>query len=286
MKLTRRKFMGLTGASILTLGIGIPGLGSAAGKNDKKGSFVKITSVGHSTYLFDFGGTRVLSDPCFSETMGWPAELKGYRRKPLGVPVGKLPKIDVIVCTHRHPDHFDIPSLNMLNKNIPVFVADSWMVDELTKLGFKTITLVQAWDVTTTSGIKITATPAIEGAQGLTQVGYVLTGNGKSIYFGGDTMVFPEIDEIGKKYAIDLAMPPINGVKMYGKLVCMTSEEAADTVIRIKAKYAIPQHYDALFGAFPEYVVTGSPEKFADAVGSKSKDVIVKILDPGESFEI
>ncbi len=99
-------------------------------------------------------------------------------------------------------------------------------------------------------------------------------------------MVFPEVEKIGRNFNIDIALPPINGVKIAGKLVCMTPEEAADVVIRMRAKYAIPQHYDALFAAFPSYEITGMPEQFVAAIKDKSKNVIAKVLDPGESFEI
>ncbi len=106
----------------------------------------------------------------------------------------------------------------------------------------KDVILIKPWEEKCILGLKVIAVPAIEGTQGLPQVGYVLISGGKSVYFGGDTMIFPEIKEIGRRFKIDTALPPINGVRMFGKQADITPEEAAEAVIKMKAKIAIPQH--------------------------------------------
>ncbi len=115
-----------------------------------------------------------------------------------------------------------------------------------------------------------------------------MTGQRRSVYFGGDTKPFLEVEEIGKRFKIDAALPPINGVRFFGRQADMGPEDAADVVIKMGAKMAIPQHYDLLFG-FPlniAYKAPGMPEDFVKAVKSRTKDVLVKTLESGESIEI
>lgn len=249
---------------------------------------VKITMIGHSTLIFQFGSVKVLSDPCFSDTMGFPRIINPYRRSPLKLTIEDLPRIDIIICTHRHPDHFEIASLKRMDKDSVVFVPEKWMADKLTKIGFKDIIEIKAWEERAISGIKVAAVPAIEGSQGLPQVGYVLTGDGRSVYFGGDTMPFLEVKEIGKRFKIDAALPPINGVRFLGRQADMGPEDAADTVIKMGAKMAIPQHYDLLFG-FPlnlAYKAPGMPVDFVKAIKKRTNDVVVKTLGSGEFLEV
>ncbi len=248
----------------------------------------KITMIGHASLLIEFKGARVLTDPCFSATNGFPRILNPIRLRPAAVAPEDLPPIDVIVCTHRHPDHFDIASLRRLQKSPVVFVPEPRMAEQLRKMGFHRTVVIRPWEEREAAGITVTATPAVEGGQGLPQVGYVLTGDGKSIYFGGDTMIFPEIDEVGRRFRIDVALPPISGTRVFGKQAVMAPEEAADAVVRMNARAVVPQHYDCLFG-FPAslaYEAPGSPEQFAEAVRKRGKDILVKILDPGQTFEV
>jgi L-ascorbate metabolism protein UlaG (beta-lactamase superfamily) len=230
----------------------------------------------------------VLSDPCFSDTVGFPRIINPYRRSPLKLTPEELPKIDVVICTHRHPDHFELTSLKRMDKNLTIFVPEKWMAKKLTRIGFEDIIQIKVWEERDIKGIKVAAVPAIEGSQGLPQVGYVIVGNDKGIYFGGDTMTFPEIEEIGKRFKIDVVLPPINGVRFLGRQADMTPEDAADAVIKMGAKMAIPQHYDLLFG-FPlnlAYKAPGMPEDFVKAIKRKTNNVLVKTLGSGESIEI
>jgi len=249
---------------------------------------VKITMIGHATLIFDFGNIRVLSDPCLSSTMGMPWFMNPYRRNFVKTTLENLQDIDAIVCTHRHSDHFEMGLLKRMNKNSTVFVPEKRMAEKLAKAGFKQIIEIRPWEEKHISDVTIAATPAIEGAQGLPQVGYILKGNGRSIYFGGDTMTFPEIEEIGRRFKVDVALPPINGVRFFGKQADMTPHDAAEAVIAMNAKVAIPQHYDLLFG-FPGNLIMkapGTPEEFAESVRKKAGDVAVKIIGSGETVEV
>ena len=64
---------------------------------------------------------------------------------------------------------------------------------------------MDAWETTTLGPITVTATPAKHGVPEIT---YVLQADGTTVYFGGDTLLIPELNEIAKRWKrIDLALP-------------------------------------------------------------------------------
>src|ERR1044072_1925498 len=73
--------------------------------------------LGHTTVLLKIDGTTILTDPVLSDRIGINLGLAtlGLKRlvKP-ALPFAGLPKIDLIVLSHAHMDHFDLPSLRKL----------------------------------------------------------------------------------------------------------------------------------------------------------------------------
>src|SRR5215475_3346117 len=73
--------------------------------------------LGHATVLLKVDGVTILTDPVFSTRVGLgfgPLTL-GLKRLMLpALPVRELPNIDVVLLSHAHFDHFDLPSLRRL----------------------------------------------------------------------------------------------------------------------------------------------------------------------------
>lgn len=77
---------------------------------------VRVTFVNHATVLIQLGGVNVLTDPVWSERVG-PTSVIGQRRhKPAGVRFEDLPPIDVVLISHNHYDHLDMPTLKRLQR--------------------------------------------------------------------------------------------------------------------------------------------------------------------------
>ncbi|EZP71607.1 Hydrolase [Sphingomonas paucimobilis] len=72
------------------------------------------TWVGHATVLVQAAGLNILTDPVWSDYAS-PLPPFGPRRvaQP-GIRFEDLPKIDLVVVSHNHYDHLDIPTLKML----------------------------------------------------------------------------------------------------------------------------------------------------------------------------
>lgn len=77
---------------------------------------MRLTMIGHASFLIQTGGLNILTDPVWSERTS-PFSFIGPKRvnKP-GIELDDLPKIDVILLTHNHYDHLDIKTLDHLHK--------------------------------------------------------------------------------------------------------------------------------------------------------------------------
>jgi L-ascorbate metabolism protein UlaG (beta-lactamase superfamily) len=75
---------------------------------------LRITFIGHASYLFQVGGVNILIDPVLSERAS-PFTFAGPKRvNPPGVAFGDLPKIHIVLITHNHYDHLDMTTLSRL----------------------------------------------------------------------------------------------------------------------------------------------------------------------------
>ena len=83
------------------------------------------TFVGHSTFLLQWsGGLNVLADPIWSERSS-PVSWAGPRRvRPPALAFDALPPVMVVLLTHSHYDHMDLPTLRWLEERFqPLFLT-------------------------------------------------------------------------------------------------------------------------------------------------------------------
>jgi L-ascorbate metabolism protein UlaG (beta-lactamase superfamily) len=83
-----------------------------------------VTWIGHSTALIQAGGLNILTDPIWSERAS-PVSFVGPKRvREPGIRFDDLPKIDVILISHNHYDHMDLPTLKRLwERDRPLIVT-------------------------------------------------------------------------------------------------------------------------------------------------------------------
>ena len=88
-----------------------------------EGQRMLVTWIGHSTVLVQTAGLNILTDPIWSEHTG-PLGLGPKRVTPPGVRFEDLPKIDLILVSHNHYDHLDLPTLKQLwDRDRPLIVT-------------------------------------------------------------------------------------------------------------------------------------------------------------------
>lgn len=85
---------------------------------------IRVTNVGHATFLIQVGGLNILTDPVWSERVG-PLKFWGPKRViGPGILFDDLPKVDVLWISHNHYDHLDLPTIKKLWKKFsPRIVA-------------------------------------------------------------------------------------------------------------------------------------------------------------------
>ena len=88
------------------------------------GGDMLVTWIGHSTVLIQAQGLNILTDPIWSERAS-PVSFAGPRRvRAPGVRFDDLPKIDLVLVSHNHYDHMDLPTLRRLwDRDRPLIVT-------------------------------------------------------------------------------------------------------------------------------------------------------------------
>ena len=156
-----------------------------------------IASLGHASVLLNYFGVRAISDPSLFTRVGFSIDSiltigpKRHVDPPLAP--AELQQLDVILITHAHMDHLDIPSLKALPKNV-VVIACSKCSSLIAPLGFKDIRELNWGEETVVKGLRIRAMGARHWGRRWPPFGedygfnsYVLEKNGHRILLACDS---------------------------------------------------------------------------------------------------
>lgn len=106
------------------------------------------TWIGHSTVLAQLGGLSLLTDPVFGERAS-PLPFAGPRRhQPPGIAIDELPHIDLVVVSHNHYDHLDLPSVRQLARQpggSPLFAVPLGLADWFRDHGMPQVVELDWW---------------------------------------------------------------------------------------------------------------------------------------------
>lgn len=199
--------------------------------------------------------------------------------------VEELEPLDAVVVSHAHHDHLDPPSLARVARDRPV-IAPKGCGGILRRHGIREIIEVVAGDRLTLSGIRIEAVPALHDGRRYPlgprrpALGYLIEGP-SSVYFAGDTDVFPEMGELAGR--VDVAAVPVSGWGPRVPAGHLDPARAARAVSLLRPRIAIPIHWGTLFAANARD--RDDPEAparaFASAAAELAPETEVRILSPG-----
>jgi L-ascorbate metabolism protein UlaG (beta-lactamase superfamily) len=133
-----------------------------------------LTWLDSNSWLIEMGGKRVLLDPWLVGSLifgNMPWFFKGDHPKPQGIPA----EIDLILLSQGLPDHAHVPTLERLDKHIPV-VASPSAAKVARGLGYQQVhTLTHGESLTIADSLKIRALPGSLVGPNLVENGYLLT---------------------------------------------------------------------------------------------------------------
>ena len=221
-----------------------------SGWSDKS---VDVCWVGHATVLVNFFGVNILTDPVLFDRVGAQLGFATVGRQRLVSPAidpANLPRVDLVLLSHAHMDHLDLPSLELLPKSIPVITAPK-SADLVTGCGFRSVRELrwnEAAQIQTSSGDMDVKAIEVKhwGARWRSDtyrgyVGYLLKRGGKTIVFGGDTALTSAFESL-KHERVDVAIMPIGSYGRDARTHC-TPEQAVRMVDACGANYIVPIHH-------------------------------------------
>lgn len=121
---------------------------------------MRWTSLGHAAWLAEAGGLRILFDPILGDTLHGGVHVV---HPPRTIHPEAL-RPDVLVISHVHPDHFDVPSLArlaVLAPEAPLLTADPLVAEAATALGFQATSVLPAGRVLELGGATLITTPSL-----------------------------------------------------------------------------------------------------------------------------
>jgi L-ascorbate metabolism protein UlaG (beta-lactamase superfamily) len=260
---------------------------------------IRATFVGHSTVLLQFEGINVLLDPIWSKRAS-PVSFAGPKRhRPPGIRFEHLPKIHLVLQSHDHYDHFDVPTLRRIARQWkPNFAVPLGVAPRLVSKGIAADSQIAELDwwqpAQFSDSIRITAVPARHfSGRGLRDrnrtlwAGYVIESPSGTILFAGDTAYGPHFAEISARFPkIRLALIPIGAYRPQWFMgpVHISPSDAVRAHKEVGAATSIAIH----FGTF-HLADDGEDEPVTElqrALDQEKERLRFWTLDPGEGRDI
>jgi len=240
-----------------------------------------IVHVGHSTHLLCVAGARMLTDPWFYDpAFGALSHLKGPAVAPESV--GEL---DAILVSHDHADHIDPRAADRLDKKATMVVATAEIAARMRAMGFGSVVVLAPWESIEIRRTRVTAVP---GVHDIYEIGFVVEGAGRRVYFAGDTRLHDDLPAIAERFAPTIAILPVDGTRLTrGAMHVMTPDDAVQATKTLKVRAVMPSHAEAKFtDLLAKYAlastIDGAPALFAAAMERALPNVVCHLPEPGQ----
>ncbi len=256
-----------------------------------------VLFIGNATLLIRYAGFTILTDPTFihmHEKVSIGYGMHSTRLTNPAMEIGDLPKIDLVVLSHFHRDHFDQVAERDLDKGLPI-VTTAEAAKELNELGFHNTFALDTWAPAVVekgdARLRIISAPGRHGpplselvlpeVMG-SMLEFSATGSERVLfrmYITGDTLVYDDIREIPKRFPdIHLGILHLGGTRVLGIMVTMDAEQGVEMMRIVNPRVTIPVHFN-------DYDVFKSPlsdfQREVEAAGLADR---VHYLHHGDSY--
>lgn len=227
---------------------------------------VKLTWLGHSAFMLDIDGHRVLTDPFLTGN-------------PLAAAAPDDLSAELILLSHGHNDHVG-DTVSIAQRTGAGVVTNFEISNWLNAQGVKTSYGLNVGGLYENDYLTARSVPAIhssslpDGTYGGLSCGYLITtkASGSKLYFAGDTALYSDMALIADE-GIDLAFLPI------GDWYTMGPDDSLKAIQYIRPRVVVPMHYNT----FPEIMQDGGA--WANRVSSETSAQPI-VIDPGSSYTL
>jgi L-ascorbate metabolism protein UlaG (beta-lactamase superfamily) len=244
--------------------------------------------LGHSTVLLKIDGVTLLTDPMFSARAGiglGPVTLGLKRLVAPALDLRALPPIDVILLSHAHMDHFDLPSLRRLANRRTTVVTAARTADLLGRRRYAGIRELGWGDSTRVGSLEMRAFPVNHwGARVRSDTyrgfnGYTIEAGRYRILFGGDTAMTDSFRKLRTARPFDLAIMPVGAYNPWIHAHC-TPEQAWSMAGDAGFEHFLPVHHQTFRLSREPY--TEPIERVYAAAGKRTDRVAISAI--GQDF--
>ncbi|MFL5620431.1 MAG: MBL fold metallo-hydrolase [Gemmatimonadaceae bacterium] len=219
------------------------------------GGRLRVTFVNHATMLVQMDSLNILTDPIWSDRAS-PLRWAGPKRHaPPGIRFEDLPAIDVVLLSHDHYDHMDLPTLRRLVAAFhPRIVTGLGNAAYLARNGIPGAQDIDWWQsVTLADGVRVTGVPAQHwSARSITDkwrtlwLGFVIESESGPVYFAGDTGFGEFLTMIRDRFGpLRLAMLPIGPMRPRSAMAPrhLSARDAVRVYELLNVSTAIAMHF-------------------------------------------
>ena len=260
---------------------------------DRRDGGFRLWWLGQSGFLLQWQGIHVLLDPYLSDSLTRKysqTDKLHVRMTELVIHPEQLSFVDVATSSHNHTDHLDSETLGpILVRNpslklvIPeanrAFVADRLKIDSTKPIGLNDGGMIEVLGIRFYGVASAHETVERDERGQVKALGYVLQFGDWKLYHSGDTIRYEGMAEKLRRFAVDVALLPINGRAVERRVAGnLFGPEAAQLAYDIGAKLVIPCHFEMF-----EFN-TASPDAFVDTCRRLGQQF--RVLRCGERFEV
>ncbi len=255
---------------------------------------MRVTLLGHASILVELDGAVCLMDPVFFDpfeegaVVSYPARVVHPER---------LPPIDLLVISHRHPDHFDLRSLACVGRGCEVICpADPLIIYALRRLGFDKVHAVEPMGEISTAGFELY--PTRSEAPSPREFGMVFR-DGSGVFFNqvdtplSDATIAGILERFGSP-DLYFAMYASQNFEFFDSLSAAfpfaTHERNLRTVLALAPRVVVPGSAGFRFRGehawLNAFLFPISAERFVADLASLAPTIAARLMKPGDTFEI
>jgi len=218
---------------------------------DGNSNSLHITYIGHATTYIQNSKQSILTDPQFSDRAS-PVSFAGPKRfrKP-ALQIDDIPKLNVVIISHNHYDHLDLPTLKKLfQKFRPTFIVPLGNKKLLGDEGIQNVIELDWWQTHENIQLVPVSHWSARGIFDRNQTlwgGFVISLDQRKIFFAGDTGYGPHFKMIYEKLgAMDVSILPIGAYapRWFMKDQHMDPTDALKAHEDLKSKQSFAIHFE------------------------------------------